>query len=121
MNFYIPALEYVIPPLLWGLLLPLLLLGLYALMQRRRAPDAVPYSGLYLLRGALGGVQPGGPHVLRAHAPGDVEDEDDRRPLLGHGDAQGGAGQGDGAEGRRQEQQRRRTLVGAQRLLRQAA
>jgi Ca-activated chloride channel homolog len=55
MNFYIPALEYVIPPLLWGLLLPLLLLGLYALMQRRRAPDAVPYSGLYLPRGALQG------------------------------------------------------------------
>ena len=55
MNFYVPALEYVIPPLLWWLLLPVLLLGAYALAQRRRAPEAVPYSGLYLLRAALQG------------------------------------------------------------------
>jgi Ca-activated chloride channel family protein len=55
MNFYVPALEYVIPPLLWWLLLPALLLGAYALAQRRRAAEAVPYSGLYLLRAALEG------------------------------------------------------------------
>ena len=47
--------EYVIPPLLWWLPLPLLLLGAYALAQSRQAPDAVPYSSLHLLRAALEG------------------------------------------------------------------
>jgi Ca-activated chloride channel homolog len=47
--------EYVIPPLLWWLPLPLLLLGAYALAQSRRAPDAVPYSSVSLLRAALEG------------------------------------------------------------------
>lgn len=47
--------EYVIPPLLWWLALPLVLLGAYAWAQTRRAPDAVPYSSLHLLRTALAG------------------------------------------------------------------
>ncbi len=47
--------EYVIPPLLWWLALPLVLLGAYAWAQSRRAPDAVPYSSLPLLRAALAG------------------------------------------------------------------
>jgi Ca-activated chloride channel family protein len=47
--------EFVVPPLLWWLVLPAALLAAYALAQTRRARDAVPFSSLALLRAAMAG------------------------------------------------------------------
>ncbi len=47
--------EFVIPPLLWWLALPLALLAAYAWAQTRRAPHTVRFSSLALLRAAMVG------------------------------------------------------------------
>jgi Ca-activated chloride channel family protein len=47
--------EFIIPPMLWWLALPAVLLAAYALAQSRRAIGAVPFSSLALLRAALEG------------------------------------------------------------------
>jgi Ca-activated chloride channel homolog len=62
--------EFIIPPLLWWLALPVVLLALYAWAQTRRAPDAVRFSSVPLLRAAMEG-RPS--TAMRRHIP----------PLLG--------------------------------------
>ena len=47
--------EFVVPPLLWWIALPALLLGGYALAQARRAPHAVRFSSVALLKVAQAG------------------------------------------------------------------
>src|SRR5436190_14410523 len=47
--------EFVVPPLLWWLLVPAALLAAYAMAQTRRTRDAVPFSSLALLRAAMAG------------------------------------------------------------------
>jgi Ca-activated chloride channel family protein len=47
--------EFVVPPLLWWLALPVALLALYAWVQTRRARHAVPFSSLALIRAAMAG------------------------------------------------------------------
>src|SRR5919198_5671246 len=60
------GMEFIVPPLLWWLALPFLLLAGYAWAQTRRARDAVPFSSLDLLRAALAG-RPA--TALRRHLP----------------------------------------------------
>src|SRR5687767_7852170 len=58
--------EFIVPPLLWWLALPVVLLLAYAYAQTRRAPDAAPFSDIQLLRAALEG-RPS--TALRRHVP----------------------------------------------------
>ncbi|HEU5317371.1 MAG TPA: VWA domain-containing protein [Chloroflexota bacterium] len=58
--------EFIVPPLLWWMALPALLLGAYALAQTGRAPDALPFSSAALLKRALAG-RPS--TAMRRHAP----------------------------------------------------
>lgn len=58
--------EFIVPPLLWWVALPALLLAGYALAQTRRAPDAQPFSSVALLKRALAG-RPS--TAMRRHAP----------------------------------------------------
>ena len=58
--------EFIVPPLLWWVALPVVLLAGYALAQTRRAPDALPFSSVQLVRRALAG-RPS--TAMRRHAP----------------------------------------------------
>jgi len=58
--------EFIVPPLLWWVALPLVLLLAYAWLQTRRAPDAVTYSDVGLIRAALAG-RPS--TAMRRHVP----------------------------------------------------
>lgn len=58
--------EYVVPPMLWWLALPAVLLAGYAWAQTRRARDAVPFSNVALLQAALAGRPP---TTWRRHIP----------------------------------------------------
>ena len=58
--------EFIVPPLLWWLALPVALLFGYAWAQTRRAPDAAPFSDIRLLRAALEG-RPS--TAVRRHVP----------------------------------------------------
>ena len=58
--------ELIVPPLTWWLALPVALLLGYAWLQTRRAPDAVPFSDVSLIRAALAG-QPS--TAMRRHVP----------------------------------------------------
>ena len=58
--------ELIVPPLMWWLALPLALLLAYAWAQTRRAPDAVPFSDVGLLRAAL---EDRPSTALRRHVP----------------------------------------------------
>ncbi len=58
--------EYIVPPLLWWVALPVVLLALYAYAQTRRAPDAVSFSNVALLKLAMAG-RPS--TAIRRHLP----------------------------------------------------
>ena len=58
--------EFIVPPLLWWAALPGVLLLGYALAQTRRAPDALPFSSVALIRAALAG-RPS--TAVRRHVP----------------------------------------------------
>jgi Ca-activated chloride channel homolog len=58
--------EFIVPPLLWWVALPVVLMVLYAWAQTRRAPDAIPFSSVALLHRALDG-RPS--TALRRHIP----------------------------------------------------
>jgi len=58
--------EFIIPPLLWWLALPVAQMALYAWSQTRRAPDAIPFSSVALLRQAMAG-RPS--TAMRRHLP----------------------------------------------------
>ncbi|MBI3972031.1 MAG: VWA domain-containing protein [Chloroflexi bacterium] len=47
--------EFIVPPLLWWIILPAALLGGYAWAQTRRAREAIRFSDIGLLRAALAG------------------------------------------------------------------